>query len=238
MDTSLIVAIALGAASIGSCALLYRWAKNAPEGYEDSEGFHLGATPAPVASSAPLDWSKPLELSDGTPVVLSQLNEVGPQTFGGNPDEDGDYWVTLPGGVEMCVNPDGFRGDGLHVRNRAACAVPPTGWACTRTAGHDGPCAGVPANSNVPPLSDDQRAVLLEMSEEIGHTAAVLQRRTGLPHKRVVAARRELADMGLAILAQLYADGGESNRLAGRGYILTPEGDRVQDVLFAEQVAA
>lgn len=239
MDTGSIVALALGATSIASCALLYRWAKNAPEGYEDSEGFHLGETPAPAAALAPLDWSKPLEASDGTPLVLSPLDTTGPRMFGGNPDRNGHYWVRTPSGRDLCVLPDGQAGLILQtVRNRAACDVPPAGWACTRAAGHDGPCAGVPANSNVPPLSDDQRKVLLEMSEEIGHTAAVLQARTGLPHKRVVAARRELADMGLAILTELRGDWGESNQLAGRGYILTPEGADIQAHVLATTWAA
>lgn len=26
------------------------------------------------------------------------------------------------------------------------CTVPPAGWACTRTAGHDGPCAAIPTS--------------------------------------------------------------------------------------------
>lgn len=26
-----------------------------------------------------------------------------------------------------------------------ACTIPPAGWACTRAAGHDGPCAAIPA---------------------------------------------------------------------------------------------
>ena len=278
MDYHSAIAIALGAAGIASSVALYRWAKKAPAGYEDSDGFHYGdgpvfhfngkthpvqdvklpqITPAPAVhvpagvevapGFAPVDWSKPLELSDGTPVVLCPGEEVGLRG-GTNPDSDGHYWVAREDG-----QPLGGRAGGLrrvcaaatgraafvgHVRNRAACDVPPAGWECTRTAGHDGPCAGVPANSNVPALTDDQRRVLLEMNSEIGHTAATLQRRTGLPHKRVVAARRELAGMGLAVFGPLYQDCGESNVLAGRGYILTPEGDRVQDVLFAEQVAA
>lgn len=27
---------------------------------------------------------------------------------------------------------------------RAQCPIPPPGWSCTRTPGHDGPCAAVP----------------------------------------------------------------------------------------------
>lgn len=27
------------------------------------------------------------------------------------------------------------------------CTIPPEGWACTRTAGHDGPCAAVPVTA-------------------------------------------------------------------------------------------
>lgn len=32
------------------------------------------------------------------------------------------------------------------------CLVPPAGWTCSRPAGHDGPCAARPVDSNVIPL--------------------------------------------------------------------------------------
>jgi len=247
MDYTSVIAIGLGAASAATCALLYRWAKNAPEGYEDSEGFHLGEAPVPVpalqdiprVSDTPhaIDWTKPLEFSDGTPVVLSP-QDVWNKT---NPDEDGDYWVRLPDGHDTCCDASGKNWHFGQLRNRAepaaACAVPPAGWDCTRTPGHDGPCAAIPANSNLPTLTSDQRAVLLEMSDEIGWTAATLQDRTGLPHKRVVFARRQLADMGLVVLTSLRGDCGEDNKLAGRGYILTAEGARVQSDLEQLEMA-
>lgn len=39
-------------------------------------------------------------------------------------------------------------GEGQQQDERAECAVPPEGWACTRGAGHDGPCAAVPVNED------------------------------------------------------------------------------------------
>lgn len=45
------------------------------------------------------------------------------------------------------------------------CEVPPTGWRCTRAAGHDGPCAAVPDSHALPPeiaaLIDAYRDALL-----------------------------------------------------------------------------
>ena len=73
-----------------------------------------------------IDWTKPLELMDGTPVVL----------VGGSPDDDGDYWISredgkniptsgCPGGYRtLCVHPDGTEWFGscdvVIVRNRRA----------------------------------------------------------------------------------------------------------------------
>lgn len=218
----------------GALAWAYYKCRTAPEGYQDADGFHYGEQPVPVpalqdiprAPTAPaIDWTKPLELSDGTPVVLS------PQDVwdGANPDADGDYWVRREdgrpfeneepfyGNIHACIDPEFVTRHGL-IRNRAE---PPAA-----------------ANSNLPALTDDQVAVLLEMHEEIGNTAATLARWTGLPHRRVVNARRELADNGLAIFGPLYADGGESNRLAGRGYVLTPAGHDLKMKLLDAQVAA
>ena len=41
-----------------------------------------------------------------------------------------------------------------------ACCVPPSGWRCTRTAGHEGPCAAVPIEDGFPasPNPADYRA--------------------------------------------------------------------------------
>lgn len=35
-----------------------------------------------------------------------------------------------------------------------ACCVPPSGWRCTRTAGHEGPCAAVPTEDGFPASPD------------------------------------------------------------------------------------
>lgn len=34
------------------------------------------------------------------------------------------------------------------------CAIPPEGWSCSRTAGHDGPCAATPKSSEGELLSE------------------------------------------------------------------------------------
>ena len=66
-----------------------------------------------------VDWNKPLELMDGTPVVLADRN--GRDWGGTNPDSDGHYWVKLPNGYQRCVGDDGV-GD---IRNRAEPAATP-----------------------------------------------------------------------------------------------------------------
>lgn len=48
------------------------------------------------------------------------------------------------------------------------CELPPIGWACTREAGHDGPCAAVPADS-----ADDYVAYLRYV-QRYGGTRIVL----------------------------------------------------------------
>lgn len=75
-----------------------------------------------------IDWTKPIELMDGTPVVLDPDGWAG-----GNPDRDGDYWIKRPDGeriassrggrgfASMCCNTDGSE-EGVAiqiVRNRA-----------------------------------------------------------------------------------------------------------------------
>lgn len=77
-----------------------------------------------------IDWSKPLELADGTPVRLGpHVPEWAPYCNGpnGTPDTEGDYWVEREDGEPMslgmpsvCVAADGsigFRGL-TWVRNR------------------------------------------------------------------------------------------------------------------------
>lgn len=240
MDYHSIVAITLGASAVATAGGLYFWAKNAAAGYEDADGFHYGEAPTTACAVPPpgwdctrtpghdgpcaavpaaaVDWSKPLELTDGTPLVLSP-----PEVWeGGNLDVDGHYWVRRAdgkrfkeggyfyAGIDVCVDPQLLQNFD-HIRNRA-----------------EAPTA---ANSNVPQLTDDQRVVLLELGDEIGIPAATLVRNTGLPHKRVVEARKQLAAKGLAELVALNGDWGESNQLAGRGYVLTVEGRRARAAL-------
>lgn len=58
-----------------------------------------------------IDWTKPLELLNGTPVWLAATGFAG----GPNPDEDGDYWVEGPDGYRECV---GNASADCMVRNR------------------------------------------------------------------------------------------------------------------------
>lgn len=74
-----------------------------------------------------IDWTKPLELLDGTPVRLSAGSEVAAMFGGTNPDHDGHYWVRREDGEpidgldHVCLAPDGDEWVGLaQVRNRAA----------------------------------------------------------------------------------------------------------------------
>lgn len=77
-----------------------------------------------------IDWTKPLELLDGTPVRL-QTNEEMAGFYGGtNPDRDGEYWIIGMNGEDLgedfgedsCVPPDG----GGIVRNVALLPDPAT----------------------------------------------------------------------------------------------------------------
>lgn len=74
-----------------------------------------------------IDWSKPLELMDGTPVRLMTADELGSD----NPDSDGDRWITSEDGTTLAYSvicPDGsafrYPEDGQYVRNRAERADP------------------------------------------------------------------------------------------------------------------
>lgn len=65
-----------------------------------------------------IDWTKPLELMDGTPVRLQTVKELD-GLYSSNPDDDGDYWIIgMNGerlrGVMHCQDPDTD-----EVRNRA-----------------------------------------------------------------------------------------------------------------------
>lgn len=69
-----------------------------------------------------IDWSKPLELMDGTPVRLDP-DERAPDEFGGHwvCREDGKL-ITCPGGMEWCslsIEPNGEFEGKAFVRNRA-----------------------------------------------------------------------------------------------------------------------
>ena len=50
--------------------------------------------------------------------------------------------------------------DGPDVIGPTICTVPPSGWSCTRVAGHDGPCAAIPAASRQPDAAPVQAAVV------------------------------------------------------------------------------
>ena len=82
-----------------------------------------------------IDWTKPLELMDGTPVVLTLDDDTGETDIYSNPDPDGDYWITREDGdrivslsnhkimvdyAVMCVHANGCEeGTGKQiVRNR------------------------------------------------------------------------------------------------------------------------
>lgn len=43
------------------------------------------------------------------------------------------------------------------------CLLPPDGWRCTRSAGHQGPCAAEPNNH---PQSDQAAAIRVELTDE------------------------------------------------------------------------
>lgn len=79
-----------------------------------------------------IDWSKPLELTDGTPVRLEahkdRENPVFSNGPNGEPDEEGDYWIVREDGqplrtimLSLCVSAErgscGFD-DVPLVRNR------------------------------------------------------------------------------------------------------------------------
>lgn len=70
-----------------------------------------------------IDWTKPIELLDGTPVRLQTKEEMAGVYGGTNPDRDGDYWIIGMNGEDLgdnsCVPPNG----GGIVRN---IANPPT----------------------------------------------------------------------------------------------------------------
>jgi hypothetical protein len=75
-----------------------------------------------------VDWTKPIEAEDGTPLVLAKHGEhFGDNT---NPDRDGHYWVMVEGEIEAafnthCYSPiSAVRHHRLgFIRNRAAVAI-------------------------------------------------------------------------------------------------------------------
>jgi hypothetical protein len=76
------------------------------------------------------------------------------------------------------------------------CDVPPSGWACSRVRGHDGPCAASPAAAPRP-----ERGPVRILCDEIG-----------FPFDR----RLEREDLFIAFVAQLVEEIGESRYLAER----------------------
>lgn len=80
-------------------------------------------TAIPVSA---IDWTGPLELSDGTSIRLVADSEVGVVWGGTNPDAEGDYWIAraddqpIMGQRTWCFSPEGADDFiGLTVRNRA-----------------------------------------------------------------------------------------------------------------------
>lgn len=45
------------------------------------------------------------------------------------------------------------------------CKLPPAGWYCTRSAGHDGPCAARPISIQ-PPITKSMRRILLDLLQD------------------------------------------------------------------------
>lgn len=59
-----------------------------------------------------VDWTKPIELHDGTPVWLAHRGYHG----GPNPDDDGHYWIEGEDGYRECLGSSEFAAS--KVRNR------------------------------------------------------------------------------------------------------------------------
>lgn len=67
-----------------------------------------------------IDWTKPLELLDGTPVVLSDPGDIDSEFGGAAPDKDGDYWIKREDGEDCLGFTNRCIGDGDgYVRNRS-----------------------------------------------------------------------------------------------------------------------
>lgn len=72
------------------------------------------------------------------------------------------------------------------------CTLPPPGWECTRQAGHDGPCAAIPAPISVPPqhpptimpysIGSDVWPGASKLAEEAAELAQVLAKLMAYPH--------------------------------------------------------
>jgi hypothetical protein len=203
MDYQTAIALALGAAGLAGSFALYRLARNAPAGYEDEGGFHYGD---PSAPGRQIDWDKPLEFVDDMgnvvpAVIVEPITAHGTVRIEENSrGRAGTWWCDRTTGEVLGLS--------TYVRNRAAIEPP------------------VAANSNVPQLTDTQRAVLLWMHPEIGYSASRISDWTGLPIGRVRAAQRELFQLGLANFGTLFSD--EDGKLRGRGYWLTDAGDALR----------
>jgi hypothetical protein len=59
------------------------------------------------------------------------------------------FWQSVQGPNAQLTGPL-IRFAGLVLREALTCFVPPPGWACTRPAGHDGPCAAIPSGESAP----------------------------------------------------------------------------------------
>ena len=69
------------------------------------------------------------------------------------------------------------------------CRLPPAGWNCTRTPGHEGPCAAVPQPSEAAPLGYVERAQLEWLARNTSETASIQLWRAKAPIDAVAVYR-------------------------------------------------
>ena len=232
MDFSITaVAVQSGAALAVSAMIgweIYRTRRDR-KAMNDATGVEPPLQPweGPRETAPAIDWSKPVEYVDGTPLVRAYRKDY--------PDCYGDYHLVREDGAVFLASSgsatglivsrngkfwlDAEREDApVLVRNRAEAT------------------ATEPANENLPPLTVNQCAVLCEMSGDYGHTAATLSRFTGLTTGVVSTVRRELRDMGLAECGPvLDEDTGKPN---GSGYWLTEAGTQARERLLDAEARA
>lgn len=119
---SMFHAHSLGLPICGAHVNLDRNTSRAPDNLHDMQ--YYGVCPRCYAKREhpAVDWTKPLELIDGTHIVLEA--HVPGECLGngpdGAPDEDGDYWIVREDGVRWPEGPHRcVCDDDPSVRNRA-----------------------------------------------------------------------------------------------------------------------